>query len=179
MLCFERGGIDRRLDGPLGLGGFKGLSLRVVADDVNVDVAADVELLRPEHRHLGGWFCVYPADVVGGGASSLRCCVSFSNENSKSTSRISQRSNLPASQAPTVASRLAPDPAWSKPILPSGGQGVGGSLDPCTSANQAHGPSGSQTCTDHQISVYILLLAPKILVSLFLLFFFSSLCLLA
>lgn len=39
---------------PLGLELLKGFALGVVADDLDVDEAAQIELLRPEHRHLDG-----------------------------------------------------------------------------------------------------------------------------
>lgn len=39
---------------PLGFIALEHLALRVVADNLGVDEAAQVELLRPEHRHLGG-----------------------------------------------------------------------------------------------------------------------------
>lgn len=39
---------------PLGFGGFEGLALRVVANDLDVGEAPEVELLCPEHGHLGG-----------------------------------------------------------------------------------------------------------------------------
>lgn len=41
---------------PLGLGGFEGLALRVVADDLDVGEAPKVELLGPEHGHFCGCF---------------------------------------------------------------------------------------------------------------------------
>lgn len=40
---------------PLGLVRGKDLPLGVVANDLDVEEAPNVELLRPEHRHLGGW----------------------------------------------------------------------------------------------------------------------------
>lgn len=39
---------------PLGLVLGKDLPLGVVADDLDVDEGTNVQLLRPEHRHLGG-----------------------------------------------------------------------------------------------------------------------------
>jgi len=81
IAVLREGGIDQRLDGPLGLGGFKSLPLRVVADDVDIDEATEVELLRPEHRHPDGWLCVCvcPADVVGKGVR-LSVVTSIFNE---------------------------------------------------------------------------------------------------
>lgn len=44
----------------------------MVADDARVDEAAQVELLRPEHGHLGGWFL---GRSGGGGLVRRSLCV--------------------------------------------------------------------------------------------------------
>lgn len=54
--CFWSGPIGWA-DVPLRLVLLVHLPLGVVADDLDVDEAAQVELLRPEHRHLGEGFC--------------------------------------------------------------------------------------------------------------------------
>lgn len=55
---------------PLRLVRLDDLALRVVADDARVDEAAQVELLRPEHRHLG-WIFSKGAGLGSGGPLTL------------------------------------------------------------------------------------------------------------
>ncbi len=60
---------------PLGLVGLEGLALRVVADDLDVGVAPEVELLGPKHGHGGGGDS--SSALSSGWSSSLRVAEVF------------------------------------------------------------------------------------------------------